>query len=502
MGKKKSVALMILLTVVIVVLCAITAFPVFAVPGTVEKWNPAVMQFDLSAEFDGSYYAYYYPEGVISQADYQNNLSVLEGTEKENYEEEYAQIVKGSNLYFSTLRFDLDQDSNLIEVDNENGGIFATKFEKAVTELNRRFEQKGYSNYRVSVVETYAVRVELPLSQQAEKAGSAFGTFANFGDLTMEIGGTTIDPLTEEGASVKDLVRKFTIGTKYKTSYICAHFTQKGREFIESKKSELSASSDSGEDVKTLDFKIGDEVVLKAYNDNFNDYGEMRVMYVDQANTDYLQTVLIALNSAMEVGDLGIGFETSTVRIAEPLYGKNTLTLLFIAVLVVIVLLIALSVWKMGRFGVVSVYATLSYLIITLLCFAFITKAILEVTLGTVLVFLLGLVLVNGLQYGLYKAIADEFKSGKTVESSVKGGYKKTLLKMVDLYAVLVLVALSLLIGVGGVNTMGVQMLIAMVTGAFINLLWARVINFIFLSASKNKYKYFRFVREDDEDDE
>ena len=90
MGKKKSVALMILLTVVIVVLCAITAFPVFAVPGTVEKWNPAVMQFDLSAEFDGSYYAYYYPEGVISQADYQNNLSVLEGTEKENYEEEFV----------------------------------------------------------------------------------------------------------------------------------------------------------------------------------------------------------------------------------------------------------------------------------------------------------------------------------------------------------------------------------------------------------------------------
>ena len=101
----------------------------------------------------------------------------------------------------------------------------------------------------------------------------------------------------------------------------------------------------------------------------------------------------------------------------------------------------------------------------------------------------------------IYNAIKAEFNLGKTVESSVKGGYKKTLWGVVDLYAVLLLGALALLIGVAGVNTLALQALIVVITSAFINLLWARGINFTYLSASKNKYKYFRFVREDDDDE-
>ena len=53
MGKKKSVVLMVLLTIVIVALCLITAFPAFAVPGTVKKWNPAVKQYDFGADLSG-----------------------------------------------------------------------------------------------------------------------------------------------------------------------------------------------------------------------------------------------------------------------------------------------------------------------------------------------------------------------------------------------------------------------------------------------------------------
>ena len=70
-----------------------------------------------------------------------------------------------------------------------------------------------------------------------------------------------------------------------------------------------------------------------------------------------------------------------------------------------------------------------------------------------------------------------------------------------DVYAVLVLGALALLIGGAGVYTLALQALICVITGAFCNLLWGRFINFTFLSASNDKYKYFRFVREDDDDE-
>ena len=112
-----------------------------------------------------------------------------------------------------------------------------------------------------------------------------------------------------------------------------------------------------------------------------------------------------------------------------------------------------------------------------------------------------GLVLVNVLHGYVYNAIKAEFQLGKTVESSVKGGFRKTLWGIVDIYAVLLLGSLALLIGGAGLHTLALQAIICVVTGAFCSLLWGRVINYVFLSASKNKYKYFRFVREDDDDE-
>ena len=138
------------------------------------------------------------------------------------------------------------------------------------------------------------------------------------------------------------------------------------------------------------------------------------------------------------------------------------------------------------------------------MCFAFITKGVFEITLGSVLLFLVGLVLVNVVQYVIYNAIKAEFNLGKTVESSVKGGYKKTLWNVIDLYAVLLLGAFALLIGTAGVYTLALQAIVCVITAAFCNLLWARAINFVLFSTCKNikaKYSYFREVWEDDDDE-
>jgi hypothetical protein len=62
----------------------------------------------------------------------------------------------------------------------------------------------------------------------------------------------------------------------------------------------------------------------------------------------------------------------------------------------------------------------------------------------------MGMVLITALNFKVYKAIKAEFALGKTVESSIKGAYKKTLWGMVDIYAVLGLGAAALLIGTAG----------------------------------------------------
>jgi SecD/SecF fusion protein len=135
------------------------------------------------------------------------------------------------------------------------------------------------------------------------------------------------------------------------------------------------------------------------------------------------------------------------------------------------------------------------------MCYAFISGGVFEVTLGSILVFLLVAVLMNALNVYIYGAIKNEFQLGKTVESAVKSGYRKTMMMVIDVYAVLLLGSAALLIGIAGLNTLAMQALICVAAGAFCSLLWTRVINAIFLSGVKNKYKYLRCVREDDDDE-
>ena len=71
----------------------------------------------------------------------------------------------------------------------------------------------------------------------------------------------------------------------------------------------------------------------------------------------------------------------------------------------------------------------------------------------------------------------------------------------VDVYVVLAIGALAFALGIAGSVAFGFQMLICVVAGAFNSLLWGRVINCLLLSASKDKYKYFGLVREEDDDE-
>ena len=124
-----------------------------------------------------------------------------------------------------------------------------------------------------------------------------------------------------------------------------------------------------------------------------------------------------------------------------------------------------------------------------------------EFTLGTAIIYALGLFVMLMMHLKTYASIKKEVELGKTVVSAVALGYKKTLLTTVDVYVILALGALAVALGIAGATTFGFQMLICVVAGAFNSLLWGRVINYVLLSASKDKYKYFGMVREDEDDE-
>ncbi|MBE7077602.1 MAG: hypothetical protein E7377_02720 [Clostridiales bacterium] len=510
MGKKKSIVLMVLLTIVIVVLCAITVVPSFTIPGTgkVKIWKPAVMQYDLGTDLDGGYYAYYYPQGIISEAEYKTNLEMLEAAveaaaegdkaEKEQELADYqADYVAHGGLYLST-----DLETGILEDDKKTvKKDFIEAFDEVLAEIVSRYEQKNYADYRVSVVDDYAIRVQLPSSETSAE-NSAFqnisntvALFSQTGELEIKMGDALVDERAEY--EVNEIIKSFSVDTKYEVAYIKVKFTEVGKDM-------LKAYEDAtGED--KLKITLGDETVMEiTAADHIDGRYAVRYPVANESEIGYVETMAILLNSALEKGGYEIEFRdvaSSEIRTFEPVYGGNTLTLLYIALAAVIVAVIVAAIVALGGFGVASAYSTVSYLIVAGLCFAFITGGVFEFSLGTVFVFVMGLALMNVLNAHVYNAIKTEIALGKTVESSVKGGYKKTIFGIVDIYAVLVLGAVALLIGAAGLHTLALQALICIVTGAFCNLLWTRIISYLLMSASKDKYKYFRCVREDDDDE-
>lgn len=504
---------MVLLTIIIVALCALTIFPSFAIPGTVKIWNPAVLQYDEGADLGGGYYAYYYPTGVISETEYKE-LS-------EEDQDTYVQYLD-KGLYLKD-----DADYGVIaglEVDEDNNGVsdeFEAEFQRAVEEITARYTKKGYSDFRVAVVDDLVLRVQIPASCETkertafENACSTFGLFAETGAMTITLSDSEVSQLDDADGDLTKIIKEFSVYTQYDVAFIKATFTPLGKEMLdefayEVEAAENTSSSSSSSEEVALKFMIGDEALITLNGDSL-DQGvittkyEMKYPVANASEKDYVETLVILLNSALHNADgFDIEFEaipTSQVRTYGSVFGANTLLLLYIAIFVVIVALIAYGVVTMGKFGVVGGYATVSYLIITGLCFAFIATGAYEITLGTALVFLVGLVFMNVMHAYTYKAIKTEVGSGKTIASSVKNGYNKSIWTTVDVYAVLLLSALALLIGAAGLQTLATQAIICIVTAAFCNLLWTRVINYLFLGASKNQYQYFRVVREDDDDE-
>lgn len=517
MGKKKSVVLIVLISIVMFVLAVITAFPKFTIPGTngVKEWNPAVLQYDLGSDFGGGYYAYYYPQGVITEAEYKENVKALTGDELTEYEKSYKQHGTTS-LYLSTDA----NDGIFTEGNQEEVSVaFKTAFAKAVDLVAERFEAraaKSGSSYSVSVVDDYAIRVELSAGEDSkdmsssEYASQAFSLFSLTDKLYFMQGEEVVSQLVDEGSSVSDLIKSVSVRTKYEVAQLQITFTDKGKEMLESFKSAAKENSST-----TLNLTVGagadKTTLLQITSDVINTKNEVQYGVRYEEEKLYAETLCIFIQSAMENGGIYLNdnettpfafaaLSSSSVRVYSAIEGEVFVGVI-IAVFALIVLAAAYAIVKMGGFGVVNLYTTVSYFLIAALCFAFISGGSFIVSYASILVFIIGLALTNVLNAYIYNAIKNETALGKTIGSSVKNGYSKTLLPIVDIYAVLLLGALALLIGTTGLATVAVQAIICVVAGAFCNLAWGRMLNVLFLSASKDKYKYFRLVREDEDDE-
>lgn len=183
------------------------------------------------------------------------------------------------------------------------------------------------------------------------------------------------------------------------------------------------------------------------------------------------------------------------------MYGKDGKTLLYVAALIALAIAVVLPLFLYKGYGVAMAYGTMTYFVIVAFLYAYVTNAVFEISVGSAIAFIAGLALIFALNSRVYAKIKEEVSLGKTVDSSVKNAFRKTLLPAVDACVAAVLSSIAFLIGAAGLQIVAAQCLICFAAASFVCLIWTRVLNCMLVSAAKDKYAFYRLKREDDDDE-
>jgi hypothetical protein len=166
---------------------------------------------------------------VISETEYKTECA-SRADDEDKLKEYKDSYLKHGGLYLST-----DPDDGVL-TENDDGTYtpnetFVTDLNAAVEEITARYRKIGYSSFRVSVVDDYALKVELPSS--ASTASTAFTYFAYTGEFTLSDG---TDTLLEENENksiyIKDYFKSFSVSTSSDTAGVAIKLTSDGRDLM------------------------------------------------------------------------------------------------------------------------------------------------------------------------------------------------------------------------------------------------------------------------------
>ena len=502
MGKVKSAICLTLMSLLIAAMCffCTVSFRVNDIETFYSTLSLTGKDITLGSQLDdenyigGGYSAIYYPEGVISAKEYEDNLSAYEAAgdsdKVEEYKEQYPDALKVGGLY-------LDK-----EVASEDGTTvsdsFKAKIEKTFTVIKDRYEALHVDGMKIEIVSDYTLRVTLP---QTYSAGSyALQLMTNTGALTVSVGSsadaaTQVFPENKKGVAITDYVKGFSTRTAADgTAFVGITFTDKGKDILKSQTADASGSSVS------LFFKVGDETPVQF---SVSSQIDQNTMYISGSFTkESAAATVILMNSALENGledDLVVTY-TDMMQLPAT-FGNNALLFVYIAFGVCFLAMMIFFFARYGRLGFAHLFTYLMFLFAMLLCIWAIP--FLNVGVPALLGLLLASVVLCVGNVLPYEYARKEYAAGRTMTASVKSAYKKTLWHVIDLHVVLAALAFIIYgISLTGLATfaftfglgVGFSVLCSLLIG---RLSWASMMSF-----TNKKGNFCRFKREEVEDDD
>ena len=500
MGKIKSAALIVLFSVVLVglIFISVASFPL----QTPYRFDSLLSTIELGSDLAGGYTAVYYPEGVISQEEYNALAAEFDETQgTEDATEDPADLYyRHGGVYLSV--------GDVCDAEGKVTESFRSEFDSAFRALERRFEAKSYSAYSIKKQDDYTVRVDVPSPGDGEDVQDMFDKMAYSGSLYFSDSDESVSLATKnilmEGTSeyIKE-AGSVAYGNGY-AAYI--RFTSDGQaEFAEitgSMADSSSDSSDSGSSSSTLYIYLGANVLTSA---TVSEALNQDTVYIYNSGSPMTQgeaeTLAAVVNSALDEENVfELRLDASRIATFGPTLGDNAALIAAVVLGVLIAAMLVVTFVRYKGMGLAHMYGFLTYAVVFVLCLAFIDVIQLSVA-GLIAIALSAAVMVFFNWYA-FNNIRAEFATGKTLTASVKSGYKKSLAFTIDAHLVLLLLSGAVcLISTGMMFYAGLIFVLGTVISAACTLAVTRFCLHVFLAQPKNKIAFCNLKREETEDE-
>lgn len=501
MGKKKSVVLLVIYTLLIAVLCFICTvsfsygtdqlYTFSSVMRMMEKDADLGLAYganaDAGAYLGGGYSAVYYPEGVISAREYADNLDGMTDEEQADYAANYVRYPDENGSVYLEKGVACNEDGTVMS-------SFEEAFSSALETVTQRFARLRVDGARVEAVDGCMIRVFLPAMMDSEY--TAISVFAYTGELRITYGSDEASATAlftpRAGETVADYVEAVNSRASGETGYVEFVFTDKGREAL------ASATSGAAETAVTLYFYVGDSLVL---NLSVSEAYDQNTLYISGSYTpETANTVATLFSTALSGTEDDLTLTPSDAYFHHALYGENTVLMLYIAFGVFFVAMMAFFFIRYHRLGFVHLYTYLLFLFAMILCDWSIPFLYLSVE--TFLAFMLASVLLCVSDAVAFECARKEFALGKTMTSSVKTGYKKCFWKLFDLHIVVAVIGfLVYAIALTSLQTAAFVLGLGAAFSGIATLLVNRFGWAVMMGTSKKPGKFCNFKREEVEDE-
>ena len=501
MGKVKSAIITVLLVAAVIVL-ALFATISCGVPGSdgVKRYNSFLSMIPLGGDITGEATAVIYPEGVISDSDYNYVVSDEDENNKEKREKYLDKYLSKGSLW-------IDKE----KLGDDDGKAFAESVKNDAEIISDRLSRKGYTGYSVTVVDGYAIRLTIP-------AGFSYSAYKNY-DVSARS-----EALSDAGHAVNYLTLAGKLDLRDGTDYDSSNSLISIKEDFNSYIKSASAFSRAGTDALRIDLtnegfdKLNS--ILTAGDSNSSAYiyvGETNVQLTFtmgtalsdkslyfQASKSYSEDYAILIDSVAKGARLQNNYNDSKESTATsllamtPAYGENAPIWLAAAVGAITLVSIIFSIIKYKRLGIVNSLIILCYALAVITALTIIG---IQVTVAGVFAAVLGLALLCVSNVVTFEAVRRETSVGKTISTSVKTGYKNTLFAVLDVHVIMIIAAaIMALVGVGELAACGLIFFIGAIA-SYVLYWFTRFMWYVISSPARDKFKFCGFAREVEEDD-